>query len=109
AGVRLLRRRVAGVLAHGPAPGAVHLRVDPPGEGILARLAEPLVEIEVGHVRFVIDGLDLDSRVREAPGIVRADVRSDAWMARVDAPVARLYICRSGLGVLLDRPRRHSG
>ena len=42
--VRLLRARVAGVLAHRPLAAAVHVRVDSAREGILARLAEALRE-----------------------------------------------------------------
>ena len=71
---------VAGVLAHRPAALAVHLAVDPAREGKLARLAE--VEV-LGHVRLVVERLDLDPGVREAARIVRADDRRDGEVGRV--------------------------
>ena len=92
ADVRLLRRRVARVLAHGPPARAVHLRVDAARERVLARLAEALLEVEVGDVRLVVDRLDLDPGVGEAARVVRAHVGRDAGMARVHAAVARLHI-----------------
>ena len=55
ADVRLLRRRVARVLAHRPAPRAVHLGMDAARERVLARLAEPLLEVEVGDVLGLVD------------------------------------------------------
>jgi len=66
--------------------------MDPPGERILARLAEALLEVEPVDVLLFVDGLDLDPRVGEPAGIIGTDIGRDAGMARVDAPVAGLYI-----------------
>ena len=74
--VRLLRARVARVLAHRPQLLAVHLAMHAAGEGELGGVAEPLVEV-VGDVVRRVDRLDLDPAVREAPRVVRADDRRD--------------------------------
>ena len=75
--VRLLRARVARVLAHRPLAAAVHVRMDPARERVLARLAEALLEVRLDVARAV-DVLDLDARVGEAALVVRADDRRDA-------------------------------
>ena len=74
--VRLLRARVARVLAHRPQLLAVHLAMHAAGEGELGGVAEPLVDV-VGDVVRRVDRLDLDPAVREAPRVVRADDRRD--------------------------------
>jgi hypothetical protein len=63
--------------------------VDPAREGVLAGLAEALLQIEAGDVVGLVDRLDLDARVREAARIVGADVRRDARMGRVDVAGSR--------------------
>ena len=75
--VGLLGRRVARVLAHRPLAVAVHALVDPAREGVLARLAEPLLELG-RQVLLGVERLDLDARVGEAARVVGADDRRDA-------------------------------
>ena len=77
--VGLLRRRVARVLAHRPAPLAVHLRVH------AARVRElpGLPQIQVlGQVRARVQRLDLDARIREAARIIGADDRRHGQIRR---------------------------
>ena len=81
--VGLLRRRVAGVLAHRPQPLAVHLAVHAARVGELAGLAE--VEVR-GQVGLVVERLDLDARVGEAARVVRADDRGDGEVGRRPCP-----------------------
>ncbi len=70
--VRLLRRRIAGVLAHRPSLLAVHLPVGTPRVGELPRLAQ--VEV-CGEIRLRIELIDLDARVGEAARILRPHYR----------------------------------
>ena len=88
AGVGLSGGRVAGVLAHRPAPRAVHLGVDTAGERILAGRAETLLKVEIRDVGLVVDDLRLDAGVGEAARVVRADQRRDPWLLGLDAAVA---------------------
>ncbi len=65
--VGLLRRRVAGVLAHRPELTAVHLAVYP----ARVRVAPGLAELELcREVVLVVERLDLDARVGESPRVV---------------------------------------
>ena len=72
--VGLLRRGVAGVLAHRPRLLAIHLAVHAARVGELPRLAE--VEVR-GQVGLGVELGDLDPRVGEAARIVGADDRRD--------------------------------
>ena len=81
--------------------------MDSAREGIFARGAEALAEVEVGDVVLVVDDIDLDARVGELAGIVRADVRRDTGMGGVDLTVASLDVPHVGLGVPFDRRLRH--
>ena len=74
--VGVLGAREAGVLAHRPEPVAVHARVDAAREGVLARLAEPLLQAG-RHVVGLVEPVDLDPGVGEAPLVVGADDRRD--------------------------------
>ncbi len=51
----------AGVLAHGPGPVAVHVLVNSSGEGILPRLPDVLLDVDVRDVCRPVDGLHLDA------------------------------------------------
>ena len=55
--------------------------------GILAWLAQSLLEIQVGDVGLVVDDLRLDAGVGEAARVVGADERSDSGVFGVDATV----------------------
>ena len=79
--VGLLRRRVARVLAHRPQLLAVHLAVRPARERELAGLAEALLEV-LGHVAGLVERLDLDAGVREAPRVVGSDDRRHGEVGR---------------------------
>ena len=81
--VGLLGGRVAGVLAHRPAAVAVHPLVDAAREGVLARLAEPLLEV-LRQVVLGVERLDLDARVGEARA-GRRGRRSGRWWASARA------------------------
>jgi hypothetical protein len=70
--------------------------MDAARERVLPRLAEALLQIEVGDVLGVVHGLDLDPGVGETPGIVRADVRRNPGVGRVDRSGSRRGLCHAG-------------
>ena len=84
--VGLLGRGVAGVLAHRPEPLAVHLAVRAARERVLARLAQPRIQVLRG-VGGGVERLDLDAGVREAARVVRADDRGDGILVLDGHPV----------------------
>ena len=105
--VGLRRRRVAGVLAHRPRPLAVHLAV----HAARVREGSGVAELEpLGHVVLRVERLDLDARVGEAPGIVRADDRGDgqALLCRHSARVRRGARQRGPGAVSARRPSRET-
>ena len=77
--VGLLGRRVARVLAHRPAPLAVHLRVHAAGVRELPGL--PQIQV-LGQVRARVQRLDLDARIREATRVIGADDRRHGQVRR---------------------------
>src|ERR671912_190409 len=66
AGVGLTRRAEPRVLAHGPWLATIHIRVGAAGVGVLSRISEPLEVVEAFDVVWLVEGLDLDSRLRTA-------------------------------------------
>src|SRR5215211_5840245 len=66
ASVRLACRSETRVLAHAPWPAAIHARVGTTGVGVLSRIAEPLGVVEAFEVLWLVEGLDLDPRLRTA-------------------------------------------
>jgi hypothetical protein len=58
--IGLLGAGVTGVLAHRPQAAAVHIGMDAARERVLARLAQPLIEVG-RQVGFGVDRLDLDT------------------------------------------------
>src|SRR5918994_872705 len=80
--VGLLGAGVARVLAHRPLALAVHLAVHAAGERVLARLAQPLLELGRDVLR-VVEGLDLDPGVGEDALVLRADDGGDGGLVLV--------------------------
>ena len=100
--VGVLGAREARVLAHRPEAVAVHAVVDAAREGVLARLAEALLEAR-RHVAGVVEPVDLDARVREAPVVVGADDRVDVAMLIVGEGLGLLFLVGAGRLRLLGR------
>src|SRR5207247_2649096 len=84
----------------------------PSREGVLAGAPEPLGEVELADVFFVVDDLDFYPRVGEAAVVLVTDQRGDAGMAVDDfAAVVEGRLGRSGLGLrrcLRDGPERQA-
>ncbi len=89
----------AGVLAHRPRPGPVHLLVDPAGVGRAAGPAELGLGVELGEVLVRVDGLDLDARVR----LARRRLRHGRSGYRRSADHSRALLGRSS-GASRSRP-----
>ena len=63
AGIGLLRRGEAGVLAHSPHSPAVHVGLNAAGVGVLAGVSEGVRVVEVTEIFGGVDGIDLDAGV----------------------------------------------
>ena len=89
AGVGLLGRGEAGVLAHRPDAPAVHVGLDTAGVGVLAGVSECVGVVEAPEVFGGVDGIDLDAGV----GLEAVAALPESFFHRLEGACRSILVC----------------